>query len=87
MDQEELIKKQRLQIEELQKKLSDILPESSKLNNILGMFQNMPELDKLKKTAEDLQKFATSFDPLLKIITSIPKDDLEKMMKQTIPKK
>ena len=78
---DELIKEQRKQIEELQKKLSGVMPEADKLKGILSMFETMPELGKLEKTAKDLEAFAKSFEPLIKIIEKLPKKTLEQMKK------
>ncbi|HKZ36029.1 MAG TPA: hypothetical protein VJ184_00160 [Chryseolinea sp.] len=80
MTPEELIKKQREQIEELQKKIASIMPDADKLNGVLSAFQTIPELGKMQQTTKDLDKFAKAFEPIIKILGNLDKKTIDKIL-------
>jgi len=60
MEAEDLIKSQRKQIEELQKQLSDALPDADKLKSTMDSFGVLftPQIAEMYKVAEQLQSAA-----------------------------
>ena len=78
-----LIRKQQKQLEESQKKISELLPGADKLNDVLNTFTSSagPGIVGIEKTAEQLQKVANDLAPLLKTLSSLDKETLEKIKK------
>jgi len=69
---EDVIKKQRQQIEELQKELGKLGPDVKKLDEIFSTFNlsMSPEISKMNETAEGLKKTATQLQGLAEFLAS-----------------
>lgn len=79
---DELIEKQKKQIEDLTSRLKDPALGVEGLSGMLSAFQNMPELAGMQKTADDLMKFAESMKPILKNLEKLKPKQIEKLKKK-----
>lgn len=79
MTQEELIRKQREEIDALKKKLEDVLPESNRLNSILSAFEGS-NLSGIYDAVDKLRAIQDKLVPIAKVLSGLDKETVKKIL-------